>query len=382
MKLVGRVPVEPLDDERLTNIERRLVVHVAEMSQRPTRAPRRLLAFATVAMALAVAGLVGYKLRGDGTPVVGTPEPERFAMKAGALDLGDAQITGTDFAVERSDRRVVVTMQPGMIDLHVDHDPSRLFVVKAGAVEIEDVGTRFSVDWQGTNVDVRVTEGEVKVKHAGKELSVTAGNAWTVELGPITLAELEQKHAATPTHEVVADTPVPVPAHDVVAVAPAGAGSGGTSGTTNGSGQGSGARPKASTASTASTTSAKKALEKAAYDPPTDAGTDDPKAAIAKYLQLVANMQGEDKAQMLYSIAVMQHRAKQDKAALYTISGVLKRQGGPAYKAALWLDVRIKCLVAFDDDCRIAAERYLSKFDSGAQAGVAQEILKEISRGQ
>lgn len=379
MKLVGKVPVEPLDDERLTNIERRLVVHVAEMSQRPVRAPRRLLAFATVAMAIAIAGLVGYKLRGDDTPVVATREPEHIAMRAGALDLGDAQIAGTDFAVERSDGRVVVTMQPGTLDLHVDHEPGRLFVVKAGDVEIEDVGTRFSVDWQGANLDVRVTEGEVKVKHAGKELSVTAGNAWTVELGPITIAQLDERHAATPASNDIATSP-PVQATDAVAVAPVGSGSGNgngsASGTTNGSGHGSGARPKPGTPS------ARKALEKAAYDPPTDVGTNDPRAAIAQYLQLVRNMDGEDKAQMLYSIAVMQHRGKQDKAALYTISGVLKRQGGPAYKAALWLNVRITCLSAFDDSCRIAAKKYLSKFEAGTQSGVAQEILKEISRGQ
>ena len=51
MKLVGKVPVETLDEERLTNIERRLVVAVSEMTQHPMRAPRRLLAFAGVGLA-------------------------------------------------------------------------------------------------------------------------------------------------------------------------------------------------------------------------------------------------------------------------------------------------------------------------------------------
>ena len=186
MKLVGKVPVEPLDDERLTNIERKLVVHVSEMQQSRVRAPRRLLAFAGVAAAVVVAGFIGWKLHRD--PVVTPAAPEQLAMTGGALDLGDAQITGKDFTVTRSAARTDIVMKPGKLELHVDHKPGRLFVVKAGDVEIEDVGTRFSVDYDGKNVDVRVTEGEVKVKHAGKELSIKAGNAWTLELGPITIA--------------------------------------------------------------------------------------------------------------------------------------------------------------------------------------------------
>ena len=92
------------------------------------------------------------------------------------MELGDAQITGRDFVVTRTGQRVEVVMQqPGHLELHVDHKPGRLFVVRAGDVEIEDVGTEFSVDFDGKNVDVRVTEGEVKVKHAGKDTAIVAG---------------------------------------------------------------------------------------------------------------------------------------------------------------------------------------------------------------
>jgi hypothetical protein len=78
----------------------------------------------------------------------------------------------------------------------------------------------------------------------------------------------------------------------------------------------------------------------------------------------------------------MQHRSKQDDGALYTISGLLKRQGGDTYEAALWLNVRIVCLKAFDDDCRRVAQKYLGKFESGLHSGVAQDILNQISRGE
>ena len=77
----------------------------------------------------------------------------------------------------------------------------------------------------------------------------------------------------------------------------------------------------------------------------------------------------------------MEHRAKQDSAANRTLMAVLRRQGGPSYQAALWLSLRIACSTAFDDECRIAAQKYIAKFDSGARAGIAEQILREISRG-
>lgn len=394
MKLVGKVPVEPLDDERLTNIERRLVVHVSEMSQQRSfvRAPRRLLGFAAVALAVVVAGVIGWKVRGDGTP--GTPsradQPEQLAMKAGALDLGDAQITGTDFTVTRTAARVDIVMQPGRLALHVEHEPERLFVVKAGAVEIEDVGTRFTVDFDGTNVDVRVTEGEVKVKHAGKEFAVTATNAWTLELGPITIAQLEhqgaQVVASTQPAGSSAGTPTTGPngAPDVAPSAASNTAATGSNASSAGSGAGSSAGSGAgSGAKKPRKSDARKALEEAALEPPDEAATDDPKAAISAYLERIKTMpEGDDKARVLYSIAVMEHRAKRDIAALRTLDGVLRRQGGPAYKAARWLNVRIRCMKAFDDECRIAAQKYLASFSDGFHAGVAVDILKEISRGE
>lgn len=373
MKLVGKVPVESLDEERLTNIERKLVVQVSEMSQRPLRAPSRLFAYAAVAAAVGVALLVGYRLRGHAQ--VSAPAPQQYAVKDGALDLGDAQITGKDFSVVRFGTRVEVALdKPGKLDCHVEHKPGRLFVVHAGNVEIEDVGTRFSVDFDGTNVDVQVTEGAVKVKHAGKELEVAAGNAWTIELGPITIAQLQQRGAQVAANDVQQPQPPtpPTPAN----VTPA-QNVGSAGGSNAGSAQGSAAhQPKPKKSATY------EALEKDSYDQPIDVGTKEPKAAIAKYRELLKTMsEGEDKARVLYSIAVMQHRSKQDDGALYTISGLLKRQGGDTYQSALWLNVRIVCLKAFDDDCRRAAEKYLGKFESGPQSGVAQDILKEISRG-
>lgn len=391
MNLVGKVPVEPLDEERLTNIERKLVVQVSEMSQRPHRTPRRVFAIAGIAMAMAVAVFVGWKLHRD--PVVEPAKAEHFAMKAGALDLGDAQITGSDFAVTRTAALTIIDMKPGKLDFHVEHKPGRLFVVKAGDVEIEDVGTRFSVDFDGKHVDVRVTEGEVKVKRAGKEFPIKAGNAWTIEIGPITIAALEEKQTNDALAAVMTDptNPQTQATDNTAAIAPAnntGSGSGA------GSNQGSGTRPAKTPSS-----NAKKAIDKFPIEPLVATDQKDPKAAIAEYLERVRNMpEGEDKAELLQSIAVMQLRQKDMDGARHSIKGILQRQGGdtPAYKQALWLDMRIKCASAyerddnrdgkadrrFDDDCRRSAERYIAKFPTGAAAGVAQEVLNEISRGQ
>ncbi|HEU4615212.1 MAG TPA: FecR family protein [Kofleriaceae bacterium] len=384
MKLVGKVPVEPLDDERLTNIERRLVVRVSELRDAHVRPPRRMLAFAGVAMAIALAAFAGYRLHRD--PVVTPPAPESLAMTSGALDLGDAQITGTDFTVTRGERRVDIVMTPGRLDLHVEHDPRRLYVVRAGDVEVEDVGTRFTVDYDGTHVDVRVTEGAVKVKHAGTEVQVAANQAWGLDIGPVTIAQLDEARAPAGDIEVAAVEPdvapnesgsapdargTPSSARDARGSADArGTGSGGAS-------RGSGARQGKGESA------ARKALEKAPYEPPYPVGTDDPKAAIAKYLEHVKSMtEGEDKAQLIYSLAVMYHRAGMNVNAKRMLPGVLRRQGGTWYKPGLWLLVRIECLASFDDACRNAAEKFLANADSGPQAGIAQEILREISRGQ
>ncbi len=388
--LKGRIPVEQLDDERLTNIERKLVVSVSEMRAPADRAPRRLLAFAGLAMAVAVAAVVGYKVRGTDAPTV-ADEPQRLAIntdKTNTVTLGDTTLTaaaGTDLVVERTRQRVVIEMRRGSLDLLVAHDPSRILVVRAGDTEIEDVGTHFVVDYDGASqVAVRVTEGEVKVKRAGKHDNIVAGFAWTTDKGRVTIAALEQSQIvavaptpapsepdlALPTHTPVAPTvtpPTQTPTRTTdtpsVPVAPS----------TDGS--------SVPTLRKGGKSNARVALDKLPIEEPLDVGTKDLNTAISKYLELAVGMrETEDKTQVLYSMAVVQHRAHQDKAALYTLSAVIKRQGGKAYKPALWLNVRIECMQRFDDDCRQAADLYLRKVPDGVAAGVAQAILSEIAR--
>ena len=80
MKLRDRIKVEPLDEERLTNIERRLVVGVSELSITPKRAPRGFVLATSGLLAVAAAALLGWKLHV--VPVVETtlPASEHFAQ--------------------------------------------------------------------------------------------------------------------------------------------------------------------------------------------------------------------------------------------------------------------------------------------------------------
>lgn len=389
MKLQGRIQVEQLDEERLTNIERKLVVAVSDMRAPAERTSRRTLAFAGVVMAIAVAGFVGYKVRPS---AVATPsdEPQTLAIntdKTNTIRLGDTQLTagpGTDVVVERTRKRVVIAMNRGTLDMVVAHDPSRLLVVRAGDIEIEDVGTHFTVEYDGgSKLAVRVTEGEVMVKRAGKHETISAGFAWTTDMGRLAIAALDRTNivAVAPTAPTTAPAVPAVPAVSAVVTPPVAAGSAAeapgsaTPSVDAGSGSAASARKPGKS-------NARVALEKLAIEQPLDVGTDDLNTAISKYLELAVGMaDSQDKTQVLYSMAVMQHRARQDKAALYTLSAVIKRQGGKAYHAALWLNVRIECMQRFDDECRQAADLYLRKVPDGVAAGVAQTILVEITRG-
>lgn len=442
MSLKQRVPVEQLDDERLTNIERKLVVAVADMRAPAGRAPRRILALAGVAMAITVAAVAGYKLRPESAPLVETPQTLAINTDTtNTVRFGDTVLTAgphTDVVVERTRHRVVIDIHRGSLDLLVAHDPSRLLVVRAGDTEIEDVGTHFVVDYDGKqHVSVRVTEGEVRVRRSGRHEDITAGFAWTTSSGKLTIAALDRATSTTiaavtppadttspaivassptaptsPTSPATAASPPTSPTSPATVAssptsptAPATVASQptsptaprvepvpATSPTASRIEPAPATRPAAPSAAPAASpaassrptprSNARSALDKLAIEEPLDVGTKDTATSISKYLELAVSMrETDDKTQVLYSIAVVQHRARQDKAALYTLSAVIKRQGGKAYRPALWLNVRIECMQRFDDECRQAADLYLRKVPDGVAAGVAQAILDEIARG-
>ncbi|MCX5747296.1 MAG: FecR domain-containing protein [Proteobacteria bacterium] len=214
MKLHGRIPVEPLDDERLTNIERAVVSGAADRLGSPVRASRFSVGFAAgLVGVVAAAGVVGWMLhRAPSAP--GATEAGRVAIatgpRASVLDIGDASIEsapGTTYVVTRPDGGVLVDMQRGKLELEVGKRGGRPpLVVRAGETDVIVVGTHFTVDYGDGHGDptVAVTEGVVRVVRRHAEAArIAAGHAWTPTGGLVALAPVAQ---VTPV-----PTPTPIP---------------------------------------------------------------------------------------------------------------------------------------------------------------------------
>ncbi|MBV8759250.1 MAG: FecR domain-containing protein [Deltaproteobacteria bacterium] len=388
MSLRDHIPVEQLDDERLTNIERKLVVHVSDMAAPPARASRRLLAFAGVAFAVGAAAGIGWKLHAPAAPVV-TPEvAQTFAIEAKgerqSVELGDATIASapeTRVAVSRTSHETIITMTRGTLDLSITHRADRRFVIRAGDTEIEDVGTVFSVSFDGaSHVGVRVTEGEVAVTRQRKREQITAGHEWSSD-GLVAIAEVK------PAVVAVAAAPVAVtPAPDVslrehVAMAPPA--------------PAVHAHPHAAHVADAPPVlgepvahapvpadpyvDLQQAIRKQPIelDPHIDGKTDaSAQIAVLKKQAYAPPPLGPEASHALYTIAVLLHRPLgQDAEALHTLDMYRRRfSGGLEKSAALWLRVRILCGHAIDDECRKAAYTYQHEVPSGPAADLAIRI--------
>jgi hypothetical protein len=121
VRLAHRIPVEPLDEDRVVQIERAVVAGAAGAAARGAAAgrARRTLGRAAFALAIAAAGLVGWMLH-RAAPAETELAVVRVETEAAhqQLDLGDARITsdpGTAFAVTRPGGGVLVAMARGKI---------------------------------------------------------------------------------------------------------------------------------------------------------------------------------------------------------------------------------------------------------------------------
>ena len=382
MKLVGRIPVEPLDDERLTNIERRVVSSAAVGPARGS-SPRWLYGFASVAAVAMIAVVAGWKLRGAPDQVATTAPPTEApvlvhtAEQASVLDIGDATITsspGTELAITRPDGGVLVDMSRGKVELKVAKRHGRPpLVVRAGDTDVEVVGTQFSVDYHDGVVEVRVTEGIVRVRHGHDDVRVAAGSAWQTSRGLVAMAELD----AAQHDEIEIDTNVKPALRDHTAAVPDPHPT-----TPHPSADGS--------ASAALSTGAKHTLDdprdpnhdlkaeirRQPLVPAMDVGTSEPSKAIVAYRDIWSKNRNADASKALYSTALVQHlRLGRDADALQTLDMYFNRfVGFDEYKPALWLRVRILCLRRLDDSCRAAATSYMDKA-SGTTASAVAELI-------
>lgn len=179
-------------------------------------APRRRRPFALAAAAAAAAiVLVGWWISRDGASRV-TP-PALYASAVGEnrdirLSDGSGIQLGADSSLTARlghDRRDI-ELRAGEAFFTVSHDRSRPFVVAAGAVRIEDLGTAFNVRRTGQRVTVAVTQGRVRLMPASNSLvpPVTLGAPPRLDLvagqqadydprtGALTVSQVAAEHAA------------------------------------------------------------------------------------------------------------------------------------------------------------------------------------------
>jgi transmembrane sensor len=152
---------------------------------------RRLV---TMAGAAALAALFALAVMAFRTTQSGTTQGPTAVVEPSAFErvaLGEATEVrfrrGTRIDVrERTDVRVVVGVESGTAHFTVRHDPTRVFRVVSGGVEVEDLGTRFEVENTGGSVRVAVSEGSVAVSlppaargDERKKLTLNSGESFT-----------------------------------------------------------------------------------------------------------------------------------------------------------------------------------------------------------
>jgi hypothetical protein len=412
VKLSGRIVVEPLDEERLTNIERRIVsgaVDAAARAQPPRRITGRVLAVAAVV----TAGLAGWALHAPPRVVVAEPAAIQVdtAPRHATLDLGDARIASdpdTAFAVTRPGGGVLVAMTRGKLELEVGKRGGRPpLIVRAGDTDVIVVGTRFTVDYGDGHgeVEVRVTEGVVRVVHQQQETRVAAGSAWRTHGGLIAARADRQATAgdaardgipsgdATPaaaTHpaagEAVRGRPpvaiatgvAPDVLHDRTAAVPDARAASPASTTVRAVPVRPlpGAAPVRVTAPNDPRADLRGAIRGQPIEPALDLGEPNAERAVTRYYDIAAHQSGETASQAFYSIAVVRYlRLARNAEALQTLDAYVRRfPGGKEYRAALWLRVRILCLDKIDDRCRAAAYTFGHEAPDAGAARVAERI--------
>lgn len=185
---------------------------IDEFAPRATKRPYRPLA--------AAAAVVGVALLGGWWMLRGGPDhaplPQQYASAVAedraiqlpdgtAIELGAASSLTTRYAQHRRD----IDLRAGEAFFTVTHDRERPFVVTAGPLHIEDLGTAFNVRRTGQRVSVTVTEGRVRLSPANGaaddadlpsgRLDLVAGQRAEYDpvSGALSVSTIAPEHAAT-----------------------------------------------------------------------------------------------------------------------------------------------------------------------------------------
>lgn len=159
----------------------------SDVKQRRFPGYRAMLAASLAA--LVVTGVLGYTSLG--------PRPVEFQTAIGEIrrvPLADGSVasinTDSRLQVVMRDKRREVTLNGGEAWFRVAHDKTRPFVVAAGDIRVQAVGTAFSVRRREGGADVLVTEGVVEtwvVGHEKERKRIAAGSRSFVADGAPTI---------------------------------------------------------------------------------------------------------------------------------------------------------------------------------------------------
>lgn len=182
----------------------------------PWRALQVGLAGAAVVGAAAIAAVVVTPGSAPSGPIAlasGAPPP---ASLVGAVAFNDgssvAVTSGADVeVVDNTADRFVVVVRRGRTDFEVEPGGARRWVVEAGTVTVEVVGTEFSVERSGSTVRVVVTRGAVVCRGEGvpdRVVRLEAGDSLTAQVAPRARPPVEGAPAVS---EPADDEPAPEP---------------------------------------------------------------------------------------------------------------------------------------------------------------------------
>ena len=418
MNLRGRIPVEPLDEERVVNLERAVVRGYADAVARPHRAPQRWFvpALCGAAVAAAVAAIAVVKLRPVrevASPAVAAAPMRVETTDAGSrLELGDATIDaapGTAVVVTRpacgtawssaveacpaGTSGVLVTLDGGTVELAVASRAGRApLVVRAGDVDVVVVGTRFSVE-RAADITVKVTEGVVRVARAGAEVRVAAGQSWTAAAQIAAGAAMPEPTAtvvaAAPPGDVIPtddfeltteDADVPALRERDAAVPTASKverdrGPKRTqrtppdAATESGSGAGGG--------SGSATPTLLVQVQREDVERPFAVGVTGADA-IEPYTALLGGNADETRRGyygLAYTYAALGKRAE---ALRYIKAYLTQAPRGAEIESVYWLRIQLLCHDGIDDDCRRAAATYANRFPSSTRGELAVRLTNSL----
>ncbi|MEZ0497316.1 FecR domain-containing protein [Sphingomonas sp. IW22] len=154
------------------------LVETSNDDEAPSWARRRFLIGGSSLAGLTAAGVAGLVLTRPAQIEIRTAlgEIRRVPLPDGSVASVN---TASDVAVVMADKRRGVRLNDGEAWFQVAHDKSRPFVVEAGKVRVQAVGTAFSVRRRDDGADVLVTEGVVEAwvdGHEDQRTRIAAGS--------------------------------------------------------------------------------------------------------------------------------------------------------------------------------------------------------------